>query len=89
VAEVAVSLRPDRRTVNLFGVPTDALTIRQTVDAARALVRTGLPHQHVVLNAAKVVEMNRNPSLRQVVPAMDSWKANRPTRTLTAAKKPT
>jgi N-acetylglucosaminyldiphosphoundecaprenol N-acetyl-beta-D-mannosaminyltransferase len=60
-----------RHTVELFGVPTDALTMDETVDAVRDLVRTGTPHQHVVLNAAKVVAMDRDAHLREVVAHCD------------------
>jgi len=57
--------------VELFGIPVDALTMERTVDRIRALVREGQPHQHVVLNAAKVVELRRNPELAKVIAACD------------------
>jgi len=57
--------------VNLFGVPVDALTMSETVERIRALVREGRPRQHVVLNAAKVVELRRNPELAKVITACD------------------
>lgn len=62
---------PLRRSVDLFGVPVDALTMDETVAVVRELVRTGRPHQHVVVNAAKFVEMERNPRLREVVARCD------------------
>jgi N-acetylglucosaminyldiphosphoundecaprenol N-acetyl-beta-D-mannosaminyltransferase len=61
-------LRPVHPGVaDLFGVEVDVLTLAQSVDAARALVATGGPHQHVVLNAAKVVAMRDDPALRDVI----------------------
>jgi N-acetylglucosaminyldiphosphoundecaprenol N-acetyl-beta-D-mannosaminyltransferase len=39
----------------------------ETVDAARAMVRAGGTHQHVVVNAAKLVEIERNAGLRAAV----------------------
>ena len=52
----------------LFGVPVDALTMDETVAKVSALVAGGAgPHQHVVLNAAKVVEMERNPALKAII----------------------
>jgi N-acetylglucosaminyldiphosphoundecaprenol N-acetyl-beta-D-mannosaminyltransferase len=52
----------------LFGVPVDALTMDETVARVSQLVTAGLgPHQHVVLNAAKVVEMQRNPALKRII----------------------
>jgi N-acetylglucosaminyldiphosphoundecaprenol N-acetyl-beta-D-mannosaminyltransferase len=60
-----------RRRVDLFDTPVDALTMDQTVAAARDMVRLGTPHQHVVLNAAKVVELDRDPRLRRVIQRCD------------------
>lgn len=57
--------------VELFGMPVDALTMEQTVERIRALVRDGRPRQHVVINAAKVVELRRNPQLAKVITACD------------------
>lgn len=57
--------------VELFGVAVDPLTMEQTVDAVRRFVRCGLPHQHVCLNAAKVVELDRNPDLAGAISACD------------------
>jgi N-acetylglucosaminyldiphosphoundecaprenol N-acetyl-beta-D-mannosaminyltransferase len=59
--------RPLRPRVDLFGVPTDALTMDETVDAVRAFLRCGAPHQHVCLNAAKVVELDRRPELASAI----------------------
>ncbi len=53
--------------VELFGVSVDAVTLDQAVTTARELVEEGSPHQHVVLNAAKVVAMQDDPSLREVI----------------------
>jgi N-acetylglucosaminyldiphosphoundecaprenol N-acetyl-beta-D-mannosaminyltransferase len=54
-------------SIELFGVPVDGLTMDETVEAARALVRGGGVHQHVAVNAAKLVEVQRNPALRAVI----------------------
>ena len=52
----------------LFGVPVDALTMEETVARVSQLVESGEGlHQHVVLNAAKVVEMERNPALKDII----------------------
>ena len=51
----------------IFGVEVDALTMDETVARVRELVRDGELHQHVVLNAAKVVEMARNERLRRII----------------------
>ncbi len=57
--------------VELFGIQTDTLTMDETVDAVRALVETGTPHQHVVLNASKLVQLDRDPDLRRIVQSCD------------------
>jgi N-acetylglucosaminyldiphosphoundecaprenol N-acetyl-beta-D-mannosaminyltransferase len=54
-------------TVEMFGVRIDALDMAATVDRVFEIVERGRPTQHVVLNAAKVVEMERRPELRAVV----------------------
>jgi N-acetylglucosaminyldiphosphoundecaprenol N-acetyl-beta-D-mannosaminyltransferase len=55
----------------LFDVPVNAVTMDQTIDAVRAMVEEGSPHQHVVVNAAKIVELHRNPALRDIVAGCD------------------
>ena len=54
-------------TVELFGVSVDSVTLPEAVEAVRDLVESGTPHQHVVLNAAKVVAMEDDPALRDVI----------------------
>jgi N-acetylglucosaminyldiphosphoundecaprenol N-acetyl-beta-D-mannosaminyltransferase len=51
----------------VFGVSLDALTMEQTVERCEALVRSGRPAQHVVLNAGKVVMMKDVPGLRSII----------------------
>src|SRR5262245_50772399 len=35
------------------------------------MIASGRPHQHVVVNAAKVVELSRDPNLRRVIQSCD------------------
>ena len=73
-ARPAVERLPDldrRRTVVLSGVPVDALTLEETVEVARAMVHSGVPHQHVGVNAALLVESERNPELQRVLRECD------------------
>jgi N-acetylglucosaminyldiphosphoundecaprenol N-acetyl-beta-D-mannosaminyltransferase len=60
-----------RPRVTLFGVPADALDMAGTVDAVRRLVACGAPHQHVCLNAAKIVELDARPDLKRAVANCD------------------
>ena len=57
--------------VELFGVPVDALTLNEAVGRIRTWVNTGVEHQHVSLNAAKVVELARDSSLAELIGACD------------------
>jgi N-acetylglucosaminyldiphosphoundecaprenol N-acetyl-beta-D-mannosaminyltransferase len=53
--------------VTLFGIPIANLTLAETVDHVEELIRSGRPHQHVVVNVDKVVKMQRDPQLRAAV----------------------
>ena len=55
------------RTVRLFDVDVDALDATGTLDRVFELVDRPTPSQHVVLNAAKVVQMASDPQLRAIV----------------------
>jgi len=63
--------RHPKPRVDLFGVEVDPLTMDESVDAVLAMVRCGLPHQHVCLNAAKVVELDHNRSLADAISGCD------------------
>lgn len=62
---------PGRHCVELFGVPIDALTMNQTVGKVRELVGDGRSHQHVCVNAAKLVEVSRDSTLADVIRGCD------------------
>lgn len=55
----------------LFGAEVDALTMAETVASVRGLVACGAVHQHVCLNAAKVVELAGSSELARVVSRCD------------------
>ena len=57
----------DDRRVRLYGVEVDALTMDQSLDRAFELAGVGVPTQHVVLNAAKVVLMQKDARLRGII----------------------
>ena len=62
---------PARPRAVLFGVPVDALDMPATVDVVQAFLACGAPHQHVCLNAAKVVELDSDPALVRAVSQCD------------------
>ncbi len=53
--------------VELFGVEVDALTMSRTIERIDELLDSGVPVQHVVINAAKVVAISENEQLRSVI----------------------
>lgn len=57
--------------VQLFGVHIDALDAGQTLDRAFELADRGVPSQHVVLNASKVVQMDADERLREIIDGCD------------------
>jgi N-acetylglucosaminyldiphosphoundecaprenol N-acetyl-beta-D-mannosaminyltransferase len=56
---------------DLFGLPVDALTMRQAVARCTDAIKNGEHLSVGVLNAAKVVAMRRNPQLREAVAECD------------------
>ena len=55
------------RPVTVCGLPVHPLTLEESVATAEALIADGGPHQHVVLNAAKVVQAHDDPELARIV----------------------
>jgi N-acetylglucosaminyldiphosphoundecaprenol N-acetyl-beta-D-mannosaminyltransferase len=56
-----------RPPVTVCGLPVHPLTLRESVAAAEALIADGRGHQHVVLNAAKVVQAHDDPGLARII----------------------
>jgi N-acetylglucosaminyldiphosphoundecaprenol N-acetyl-beta-D-mannosaminyltransferase len=65
------TIPPARRTVSLFGLTIDQLTMDETVDRIDQLIAAGGVHQHVSINVSKVVQADHDPSLRAVLEACD------------------
>jgi N-acetylglucosaminyldiphosphoundecaprenol N-acetyl-beta-D-mannosaminyltransferase len=55
----------------VLGLPVDLLTMEQTLDEVERFIDDGGLHQHVVVNAAKIVEANRSPELAADIAACD------------------
>jgi N-acetylglucosaminyldiphosphoundecaprenol N-acetyl-beta-D-mannosaminyltransferase len=51
----------------ICGLPVDRLTMQESIDKAMKLIREGTGHQHVVLNAAKVVAAQGAPPLAESI----------------------
>lgn len=53
--------------VSICGLPVHPLTMAQSVDAAEQLIKDKAPHQHVVVNASKVVQAHDDDDLAGVI----------------------
>jgi N-acetylglucosaminyldiphosphoundecaprenol N-acetyl-beta-D-mannosaminyltransferase len=63
----ALASRAAGRRWPVFTTFVDCLTLEETVCEVERLVEAGGPHQHVVLNAAKIVMMDRREDLNTIV----------------------
>lgn len=53
--------------IELLGLPLDTLTMEQSVQRCDELIASKGPHQHVVINAAKVVAAFDDPELARII----------------------
>jgi N-acetylglucosaminyldiphosphoundecaprenol N-acetyl-beta-D-mannosaminyltransferase len=52
--------------ITLMGCSIDNLTMEETLQTIEGFVRSGQPHQHVVVNVDKLVKASRDPALRRI-----------------------
>jgi N-acetylglucosaminyldiphosphoundecaprenol N-acetyl-beta-D-mannosaminyltransferase len=57
----------ERDRAEVLGVAIDRLDMEGTLERCRELIRAGAPVQHVVVNAAKLVMLQSDPRLRDIV----------------------
>ena len=50
-----------------MGCAVDNLDMEETLGVVEGFIRSGRPHQHVVINVDKIVKANRDPALRQII----------------------
>lgn len=55
----------------VLSVVVDNLSMDETVERVAAFVRDGRPHQHVVVNADKIVKAAKDPALAQIIADCD------------------
>lgn len=53
--------------ITLMGCSIDNLTMEETLRTVEGFVRSGQPHQHVVVNVDKLVKASRDPALRRII----------------------
>ena len=57
--------------IRFMGCPVDALDMAQTIRRIEEFIRDRKPRQHVVVNAAKLVEIQGDEELRQIICSCD------------------
>ena len=50
-----------------MGCAVDNLNMAETLDVVEGFIRSGKPHQHVVVNVDKIVKASRDPGLRRII----------------------
>jgi N-acetylglucosaminyldiphosphoundecaprenol N-acetyl-beta-D-mannosaminyltransferase len=53
--------------IEMMGCYIDNLSMEETLQTIESFIRTGRPHQHVVVNVDKLVKASRDPELRQII----------------------
>ncbi len=56
-----------KKRVRFFGAQIDPLTMEETLDSVQEIICQGKPRQHVVVNVAKLVTMQKNEEIRKIV----------------------
>ena len=55
------------KRIHFLNTSVDSLTMEESVKRVREIIRAGKPMQHVVVNAAKIVSMQTDAKLREIV----------------------
>ena len=58
--------------ITLMGCAIDNLSMEETLQTVEGFIRTGEPHQHVVVNVDKLVKASRDADLRRIINAMSA-----------------
>jgi N-acetylglucosaminyldiphosphoundecaprenol N-acetyl-beta-D-mannosaminyltransferase len=53
--------------MEMMGCQMDNLTMEETLQTVEGFIRSGLPHQHVVVNVDKLVKASKDPELRRII----------------------
>jgi len=57
--------------VEIMGCGVDNLDMEETLQTIESFVKSGQPHQHVVVNVDKIVKAHWNPALREIINRCD------------------
>lgn len=56
-----------RNRIEMMGCQIDNLTMEETLQTVEGFIKSGQPHQHVVVNVDKLVKASRDPKLRSII----------------------
>ncbi|MDO9166248.1 MAG: WecB/TagA/CpsF family glycosyltransferase [Rhodoferax sp.] len=56
-----------RNRIEMMGCQIDNLTMEETLQTVEGFIKSGQPHQHVVVNVDKLVKASRDPMLRSII----------------------
>lgn len=55
------------KRIEMMGCQIDNLSMEETLQTVEGFIKTGKPHQHVVVNVDKLVKASRDPELRRII----------------------
>lgn len=56
-----------RKRIEMMGCQIDNLTMEETLQTVEGFIKSGTPHQHVVVNVDKLVKASNDPELRRII----------------------
>lgn len=59
------------RRVRVLDCPIDNLSIKETLQAIEEFIKSNRPHQHVVINADKILKLYKDKKLKQIIESCD------------------
>ena len=60
-----------QKRIQLFNCPIDSLNMEETLAQVDVFIATRKPHQHVVVNVSKLVAMQKDSELRNIISSCD------------------
>ncbi len=61
------SIEVTQQRIEMMGCQIDNLTMSETLHTIEGFIKTGKPHQHVVVNVDKLVKAHKDANLRQII----------------------
>jgi len=57
--------------IEVFGCPIDNLSMSETIELIDTMIQSRKPHQHVVVNADKLLKLREDENLKQIISSCD------------------